>query len=403
MARAGTSTVTLLLPLLAAISLAMTAGLMVGPLLIELSREFDTSVAVTGQLAAATFITWGITGPLVGPVSDAYGRRFVALTGLALLALGTLGSALAWGYGPLLAFRLVTGAGGAMVTPNSIAIMADMLPAERRGKAVGWLASSAWLGAAVGAPAAALLLDVGGWRLPFYVVGGLVLALWGVLWVWLPEAARTPPKPLAFFAHFREATHGAGTWYVIGAGILVQTAFFGVLTYLAAYLIETYGVREGETALPLALAGAGAIAGSLLGGYAAGHLRRLAILFVALVAGGLAAGAVFNTELSLWGTVALSFAALVFLGMAMPVLVIVIMELAGRSRATASGLFASSNQLGGVSGSAAGGLLLALGGFPLVGLFCLAAAIAAAVLLRARVRDSEEFRQRMQTGESGLM
>ncbi len=34
-------------------------SLMLGPLLVDLAREFDTSVAVTGQLAGATFIAWG--------------------------------------------------------------------------------------------------------------------------------------------------------------------------------------------------------------------------------------------------------------------------------------------------------------------------------------------------------
>jgi predicted MFS family arabinose efflux permease len=33
---------------------------MLGPLLIDLAREFQTSAAVVGQLAAATAITWGI-------------------------------------------------------------------------------------------------------------------------------------------------------------------------------------------------------------------------------------------------------------------------------------------------------------------------------------------------------
>ena len=92
---------------------AMVVLLMLGPLLVDLAREFNTSVAVTGQLGAATAITWGITAPLVGPVSDSYGKRPILLTGLFLMALGILGSVMAWNYGSLLAFRLLTGLGGA--------------------------------------------------------------------------------------------------------------------------------------------------------------------------------------------------------------------------------------------------------------------------------------------------
>ena len=78
--------------------MARLVSLMLGPLLVVLAAEFNTSVAVAGQLAAATFVTWGITAPLVGPFSDTYGRRPVLLTGLAILAIGVLGSAAAWNF-----------------------------------------------------------------------------------------------------------------------------------------------------------------------------------------------------------------------------------------------------------------------------------------------------------------
>jgi predicted MFS family arabinose efflux permease len=63
----------------------MSSVLMLGPLLVELAGEFHTSVAVAGQLAGATSIAWGITGPLIGPISDSYGRPLVLLTGVMLL------------------------------------------------------------------------------------------------------------------------------------------------------------------------------------------------------------------------------------------------------------------------------------------------------------------------------
>ena len=77
-----------LLSFAAAVFLVRASMLMLGPLLVELATDFDTSIAVAGQLAAATFITWGITAPLVGPISDTYGRRPVLLIGLLLMALG---------------------------------------------------------------------------------------------------------------------------------------------------------------------------------------------------------------------------------------------------------------------------------------------------------------------------
>ena len=71
------------------------------------------------------------------------------------------------------------------------------------------------------------------------------------------------------------------------------------------------------------------------------------------------------------------------------------MELAGRSKATATGMFSASNQLGGVGGSSLGGLVLSLGGFPLVGVLCMSAALVGAAVVRFRVRNPAEFTQQV--------
>src|SRR5262245_29637098 len=176
----------LLVFLTAATFLAMTVWLMLGPLLVELATVFHTSVAVTGQLTAATAITWALTAFLAGPVSDIYGRRRMLLTGLMLTVLGTLSAAFAWNFGVLLAFRCLTGVGAAMILPNCLATIADVLPPAQRGQALGWVISATGLGTAFGVPLVAFLTDIGGWRVPFYVISALLLLLWGLLWVWFP-------------------------------------------------------------------------------------------------------------------------------------------------------------------------------------------------------------------------
>ena len=142
--------------------MARLVSLMLGPLLVVLADEFNTSVAVAGQLAAATFVTWGIIAPLVGPFSDTYGRRPVLLTGLAILAIGVLGSAASLSFISLIAFRLLTGIGAAMIPPTLAATVADILPEADRGRGVGFLAGSSWLGVALGVPVVALIGDAWG-------------------------------------------------------------------------------------------------------------------------------------------------------------------------------------------------------------------------------------------------
>jgi predicted MFS family arabinose efflux permease len=381
----------LLLLLCAAVFLTNLSVLMLGPLLVGLAHEFQTSVAIVGQLAAATAITWGIIAPLAGPISDTYGRRLMLLTGLLLMALGILGAVLAWDYGSLLAFRLLTGVGAAMVHPNSIAAIADVFPPTGRGQAIGWLVSATGVSAAAGVPLVAFLLDAGGWRVPFAVLGTASLVVWLLLWVWFPRSQQQPGQALTFFAHYREASADVMFWYVLAANALQQMVFFGMFGYLAAYLMQTYSLPAGGTALPLVLAGVGVIMGGFLGGRIAGHRRRLALFALSCWSSGLLAGLVFTAPVSPWITVALAFGAAALARIASAVTPTLLLELAGGSRTTATGLFAVSNQLGAFGGPAFGGLLLALGGFPWVGLFCLGGAVLAAVVIQLKVRDSAVF------------
>jgi len=387
---------TLLLTLLAfAVFIAFTSFLMFGPLLVELAREFHTSVAVVGQLAAAATVTWAIVALLAGPLSDRYGRRPFLLAGLMLVGLGMLGSALSWSYGSLLAFRLLTGVGLAMIPPNCFATVADVFPPEGRGKAIGWLVSAGGISAALGVAAVAFLLDTGGWRLPFYTVGALALVLWIMLWVWLPRDQRQPGRPLAFLSHYLNVGSSAMFWYVLAANSLFQMAFIGVFGYLAAHLIQTYGMTAGETVLPLALAGAGVIARGFIGGRVADHRRRLVLFAIASLTGGLLAALVFIVPVSPWATVALAFGAGSLASVTQAVTPTLLMELAGGTRATATGLFAVSNQLGYFGGMSLGGLMLTLGGFPMVGFFCLGVSVVGVAVLMLKVRDSAEALERI--------
>jgi len=366
--------------------------LMLGPLLVALADDFGTSIAVAGQVAAATFVTWGITAPLVGPISDTYGRRPVLLIGVLLMALGVLGSGVAWSYGSLLVTRLITGVGSAMLPMTMMAALADNLPSEKVGKAVGFITASSWVGLALGVPAIALLGYIGGWRLPFYITGGLSLALWVMLWFWLPRSSRRSDQGIDPINRFKVIGRQSAPWYVLIANATQQAALIGLMTYFAAYMIESYAWDEAKTAPGLALLGVGAVIGSFIGGVIAGWARRLEWLAVICLAGGAVTGLLFALDVHAWIVVAVAFVASVLVSVSMPVLTTLIMHLAGQSRGTAGGMFTTSSQTGGVVGASAGGLMLSLGGYPTVGLLCLVATVLSASVLGLIMRRSPMFR-----------
>ena len=237
-------------------------------------------------------------------------------------------------------------------------------------------------------PLVAFLLAAGGWRLPFYVMGAASLGVWVLFWVWLPPSPRQSGQALAFFSHYREVGAQAAFWYVLAANTLQHTIFAGMLSYLAAHLMQTSRLPAGDTVLPLALAGSGVIVGGFLGGRVADHQRRVVFLALSCVGGSLLAALVFTARVSPWATVALACGAAGLIRISSAVTPMLLMEWAGTSRTTAMGLFAVSNQIGAFSGSLLGGFVLALGGFPMVGLLWLGVGGIAAVLIRRKVQDS---------------
>ena len=374
--------------------MARAVMLMLGPLLVVLAGDFGTSIAVAGQLAAATFVTWGITAPLVGPISDTYGRRPVLLIGVLLMALGVLGSGVAWSYGSLLAARLITGVGTAMLPMTMMAALADNLPSEKVGKAVGFVTASSWVGLALGVPAIALLGYIGGWRLPFYITGALSMALWVPLYLSLPPDQRSLGQSIDLINRFKVIGRQSASWYVFIANATQQAALLGLMTYFAAYMIESYGWDEANTAPGLAILGVGAVIGSFGVGVIAGRARRLEWLALISLAGGAVTWLVFALDAHAWIVIAVGFVASVLVSVSMPVLTTLIMQLAGKSRGTAGGMFTTSAQAGGVIGSSAGGLMLSLGGYPAVGILYLVATVLSASVVGFIMRRSPAFRLR---------
>ena len=182
---------------------AISAILIVPPLLVEIATDLEISVAVAGQLATATFAGWAVSLVSCGPLSDSFGRRPVALIGLAVLSISILASAFAPILEFLLTLRVLTGLGGGAIPPNIVGAVSDVISPARRAQAVGALLAIQGLASAITVPFVAVLADVGGWRLVF-IVYGLVLVV-GLLanWLWLPKDQRERVRIWGFFSRYR--------------------------------------------------------------------------------------------------------------------------------------------------------------------------------------------------------
>ena len=358
---------------------AISAILIVPPLLVEIATDLEISVAVAGQLATATFAGWAVSLVSCGPLSDSFGRRPMALIGLAVLSISILASAFAPSLEILLTLRVLTGLGG--IAPNIVGAVSDVISPARRAQAVGALLAIQGLASAISVPFVAALADLGGWRFVF-IVYGLVLVV-GLLAnsLWLPKDQRERVRNWGFFSRYRSLVSMRFFRVAVAVNLTQRIAFWGTLSDFAAYLIHRYGLSIGFVALPLAVTAAGQMAGSYSASFLANRKRRGALVAATTAAGGVCYFLLFSANFGLWVSVGVAAVGTSMLSMTFPILVSASTEYSGESKATGVGLMGFSNHAGGALGAEIAGALLAATGYVGVGYMCLGATIASALMM----------------------
>jgi DHA1 family inner membrane transport protein len=368
--------------------LTMTGILAVGPLLVPMAADLGVAPGAVGQLVTATVLTWGLSAPLVGPLSDRYGRRPALLVGLGLLAAAGGAGAAAPGYGALVAARVVTGAGAALVAPNCVALIADHFPPARRGRLLSISTMGIPLSTLVGLPALSLVAARAGWRAAFLASAVSFVLLAATVALAVPPR---PRRPVAGYLRTLGAIRGArGAWLGIVIALLDRFSVTAVLTYLPAHLMAAYGIGLGEVASVLTVVALGMLAGQLAGGLVAERHDRLGWAAAALALAGLAAGPLFWLREGLGWSAALAVGYGVLNAVSRTPVLALVTELGGEARATLVGFWSLANQLGAAVGAAAGGAVIALGGFGAIGTLCLAAGLLAAAWTVALVREAPD-------------
>ena len=138
-----------------------------------------------------TSVVWVVIGYLlvitllatqVGRLGDMLGRVRMYEAGFAVFVLGSALCALAWNEASIIGFRIVQGVGGAFVTANSGAVIADLFPPERRGRAYGYNAVGWSVGAVLGIVLGGALVTYVAWPWIFWInvpigIAALLLAM----------------------------------------------------------------------------------------------------------------------------------------------------------------------------------------------------------------------------------
>jgi DHA1 family tetracycline resistance protein-like MFS transporter len=253
----------------------MALGLVI-PVLPTLVLGFmggDTAAAaqVFGVFATVWAAMQFLFSPVLGALSDRYGRRPVILLSCLGLGLDYVFMALAPSLLLLFVGRVISGITSATIATAS-AYIADVAPPEQRARAFGMIGVAFGLGFVIG-PAIGGLLGGFDPRLPFWVAAGLCLGNVAFGWFVLPESL--PPARRMAFEWRRANPLGSLTLLrshrqllgLAGVDFLGQLAHQVLPAVFVLYTLHRFG--WGEAAVGLALAGVGissaVVQGALVG------------------------------------------------------------------------------------------------------------------------------------------
>lgn len=160
--------------------------MMVMPLGPDFAKALGISMAHIGYLGGSYTLAAAFAGMAGATFLDRFDRRKALAVCMLGLGIGTILGAFATGFWSLVVARLIAGAFGGPATAVALAIVSDVVPMQRRGKAMGTVMTAFSISSILGVPAGLELARHFGWRAPFIGVAALSLVISSLVVYQLP-------------------------------------------------------------------------------------------------------------------------------------------------------------------------------------------------------------------------
>jgi predicted MFS family arabinose efflux permease len=223
--------------------------MMVMPLGPDFATAFGVGNARLGFVGASYTLAAALSGIAGSAFLDRFDRRKALAAALVGLVLSTAAGGLVNSFEMMLASRFVAGCFGGPASALALAMVSDVIPPARRGRAMGAVLGAFAAASVFGVPVGLELAHLGGWRTPFFAValfGGLVVTAAIVLLPPLTGHLTGTDKPRATLLQMLKRSE---VRFGLGANALVMLGHFAIVPNLAAYVQYNFGYPREDMGL----------------------------------------------------------------------------------------------------------------------------------------------------------
>ena len=221
-------------------------------IMMPLGPQFTQIFAITdaqfGLLVSAYTLAAGASGLLAATYLDKFDRKKLLLALYVMFGLATMACGLAPTYYSLMVARVFAGIFGGVLSALSQTIVADVIPFERRGRAMGIVMTSFSLSTVAGVPLGLFLAAHFSWHAPFFGIAALVGLLAAGAFVTLPPLSdhlKKTNRPSAW-SGIKQVLVDANHLKAFAFSGLLMFAGFTVIPFITIYLQANVGWRTDQ-------------------------------------------------------------------------------------------------------------------------------------------------------------
>jgi MFS transporter, DHA1 family, inner membrane transport protein len=211
-------------------------------------KQFLITPAKFGLLVSSYNYSAGICAIFFAIIADKFNRKTLLILSKIGFILGTIFCGLSQSYSTLLISRIITGAFGGVLNALILTIITDLVPFQRRGKAMSVIISSFSFASVIGVPLGLAIADYFHWKYTFYFISFFSTIILFFAFRVLPDLSFKIVDSNAFYILKKYLKVLSNIKYLKAYLLMLcmSLTMFMLIPYLAPYAVKNIGIKTYE-------------------------------------------------------------------------------------------------------------------------------------------------------------